>query len=267
MAEKKGQTIVIKKVKGGHGGGHGGAWKVAYADFVTAMMCFFLVMWLMGADEETKAAIAQYFIDPDSVNQGATTNETSQSTVGRDTGAGTSALSGMEGFFPEDLIRRQQAVAPQLLKQNQEILDLAYEVLEGQIYATDVNIENMKFSLPEIALFEPGSTTIAPHGYKTLDKIGQLLKGFPGNLTITSHTSDDFRPTDKYTSAFEFTMAQSVAVFNELTKSEKNWIAAERVNPPQGYGTRNPASDSHSANANQTKNRRIEFQLSRMKKP
>ena len=45
-------VIVIKKKKGGgHGGHHGGAWKVAYADFVTAMMCFFMVMWLLGADE------------------------------------------------------------------------------------------------------------------------------------------------------------------------------------------------------------------------
>lgn len=61
MADNKGATIVIKKKKGGHHGHHGGAWKVAYADFVTAMMAFFLVMWLMGADEETKAAIEQYF--------------------------------------------------------------------------------------------------------------------------------------------------------------------------------------------------------------
>ena len=55
--------IIIKK-KVSHGGHHGGAWKVAYADFVTAMMCFFLVMWLMGADEETKATIAHYFNHP-----------------------------------------------------------------------------------------------------------------------------------------------------------------------------------------------------------
>src|SRR6201996_3886256 len=65
MAEAQ-QPIIIKKKKGGHGGHHGGAWKVAYADFVTAMMAFFLVMWLMGADEATKAAIEGYFKDPGS---------------------------------------------------------------------------------------------------------------------------------------------------------------------------------------------------------
>jgi chemotaxis protein MotB len=55
--------IVIKK-KGGHAGHHGGAWKVAYADFVTAMMALFIVLWLMSSSKETKVAIAGYFKDP-----------------------------------------------------------------------------------------------------------------------------------------------------------------------------------------------------------
>lgn len=54
MAEKKKQTIVIKKVTVVAGGGHGGSWKVALADFMTALMAFFLVMWLLGQSEETK---------------------------------------------------------------------------------------------------------------------------------------------------------------------------------------------------------------------
>jgi chemotaxis protein MotB len=63
MADDK-PIIVIKK-KGGHGGHHGGAWKVAFADFMTAMMCFFLVMWLVGtADVNTKQNIARYFRQP-----------------------------------------------------------------------------------------------------------------------------------------------------------------------------------------------------------
>lgn len=61
MADKQAPVIIIKKKKPAHHGAHGGAWKVAYADFVTAMMCFFLVMWLINSSEETKAAIADYF--------------------------------------------------------------------------------------------------------------------------------------------------------------------------------------------------------------
>ncbi|MEV4608094.1 MotB family protein [Neorhizobium sp. LMR1-1-1.1] len=58
----KNEIIVVKRHKGDHDGAHGGAWKIAYADFMTAMMAFFLVMWLVNAsNEETKASIASYF--------------------------------------------------------------------------------------------------------------------------------------------------------------------------------------------------------------
>ena len=57
------QPIIIKK-KIVHGGHHGGAWKVAYADFVTAMMALFIVLWLMNTSEAVKKAVAGYFTDP-----------------------------------------------------------------------------------------------------------------------------------------------------------------------------------------------------------
>jgi len=62
----KEQPVIIKKIikKGGHAH-HGGAWKLAYADFVTAMMAFFLLMWLLGStDEKTRKGISEYFQDP-----------------------------------------------------------------------------------------------------------------------------------------------------------------------------------------------------------
>lgn len=63
MAQKK-QTIVIKKIIVQGGGHHGGSWKVALADFMTALMAFFLVMWLVGQSEETKKAVSDYFSTP-----------------------------------------------------------------------------------------------------------------------------------------------------------------------------------------------------------
>jgi len=70
MADDK--PIIIIKKKGGHGGHHGGAWKIAYADFVTAMMAFFMVMWLVNtADSPTKKAIASYFRRPGIFEQGS----------------------------------------------------------------------------------------------------------------------------------------------------------------------------------------------------
>lgn len=62
MADSKTQPIIIKKIKKGGGGHHGGAWKVAYADFVTAMMAFFLLLWLLSStSEEQKQGIAEFF--------------------------------------------------------------------------------------------------------------------------------------------------------------------------------------------------------------
>ncbi len=59
------RPIIIKKVKkAGHGGHHGGSWKVAYADFVTAMMAFFMVMWIVGMEQNLKEAIEGYFSNP-----------------------------------------------------------------------------------------------------------------------------------------------------------------------------------------------------------
>src|SRR6185295_17190433 len=56
--------IIVRKKKHSHGGHHGGAWKVAYADFVTAMMAFFMVMWILGMDQTLKNSIEGYFSNP-----------------------------------------------------------------------------------------------------------------------------------------------------------------------------------------------------------
>ena len=69
MTELKQVIIVRRKKKGGHGH-HGGAWKVAYADFVTAMMAFFMVMWILGMDESTRKAVEGYFSNPAGFKKG-----------------------------------------------------------------------------------------------------------------------------------------------------------------------------------------------------
>ena len=64
MGEDEHQPIIIKRKKRGHSGAHGGSWKVAFADFMTAMMAFFLVMWLVGQSDRVKESVAGYFRDP-----------------------------------------------------------------------------------------------------------------------------------------------------------------------------------------------------------
>src|SRR5256885_5297153 len=58
------RPIIVIKKKGGHGGHHGGAWKVAYADFVTAMMALFIVLWLLNSSKQVQEAVGGYFKDP-----------------------------------------------------------------------------------------------------------------------------------------------------------------------------------------------------------
>jgi len=73
MKSDRPKVIIIKKVKKGHGGHHGGSWKVAYADFVTAMMAFFMVMWILGMDQNVRQAIEGYFSNPVGMKEGYST--------------------------------------------------------------------------------------------------------------------------------------------------------------------------------------------------
>src|SRR5579863_4644979 len=64
LADNTKQVVIIRRKKKGHGGHHGGAWKVAYADFVTAMMALFIVLWLLSSSEQVQKAVGGYFNDP-----------------------------------------------------------------------------------------------------------------------------------------------------------------------------------------------------------
>jgi chemotaxis protein MotB len=77
------QPIIIKRI-GGHGGHHGGAWKVAYADFVTAMMALFIVLWLMNSSKPIQEAISGYFKDPAGTGKLTGTNKAPTHEVSKD---------------------------------------------------------------------------------------------------------------------------------------------------------------------------------------
>src|SRR3954451_7267821 len=73
---EKTRPIIVLKKKGGHGGHHGGAWKVAYADFVTAMMALFIVLWLMNSSKQVQEAVGGYFKDPSGTSKRLGSNQT-----------------------------------------------------------------------------------------------------------------------------------------------------------------------------------------------
>lgn len=181
MAEKKGTTIVIKKISGGGHGAHGGAWKVAFADFMTAMMMFFLVMWLLGSDEEIKASIATYFNSPTSSWRMDLNDKAAP--LGDKTGAGESVLNGNEGLTPEDLVPKpSKAVNPETSSKNVHPQILEDAVREKPQFP--MQIEYMKFTMKEKTLFAPGSDDLTEAGKSQIIQLAQLFKGHTGNVKL-----------------------------------------------------------------------------------
>src|ERR1700761_6976249 len=137
------EKIIIKK-KGGHGGHHGGAWKVAYADFVTAMMSLFIVLWLMNTSKPVQEAVAGYFNDPRGVAQKK-----------------GSALGGAGDAAPvkkEDMTKLKE----DLMKAMKQLTD--FEKLKNQIEMT-ITPEGLKIELmenPNGTFFENGKAHPTP---------------------------------------------------------------------------------------------------------
>ena len=204
MADTNKQPIIIKKKKGGHAGAHGGAWKVAYADFVTAMMCFFMVMWLMGSDEEVKAAVANYFNNPTSALRIDLSNKDNVP-LGDKTGAGESVLKGADGEVPEQLVQKPSKPILEGNTQAEDAADVAAKLASS---GDRVMVEVMRFSVLERDLFQPGTTDQwRPGVEKIFQKIGKLAKNQArGKLTIRGSWGS------AETGNYDFQVARTVAV-------------------------------------------------------
>jgi len=152
MADEKVAPIIIvkKKINRKHGH-HGGAWKVAYADFVTAMMAFFLVMWLLGADEEVKQAIEQYFKDPGSMSPMSSFENPSK---------------GGEQILPQDAFR---------VPSGGRAMDMPTGKVNVQTEAED-ELVRLKDLLEESISVELGMSSLAEQYEMTYDKDGLTLR-------------------------------------------------------------------------------------------
>jgi chemotaxis protein MotB len=171
MPASKGQPIIVIKKKGGHGGHHGGAWKVAYADFVTALMSLFIVLWLMGSSERVKRAVAGYFNDPMGTANlpGTTMTGTGQSIEE----ASTDNLKNLKDKLEKEIKARK---------------DL--EELSKQIEIT-ITPEGLRIELIEGkngTFYEKGSAKLSESGQALLALLGAELKTLPNSLLIEGHT-------------------------------------------------------------------------------
>jgi chemotaxis protein MotB len=182
----KGQPIVIIKKRGGHGGHHGGAWKVAYADFVTAMMAFFLVMWLVNQSKPVKAAVGGYFRDPGVF-------ETGQGGRGVLPGGTAPTEEGPKPKTDADAERKtlESAVAHIRARLEQEP---EFKTLRKQIEFT-VTPDGLRIDLLESersSFFDSGSSVMRAETESILAVIAKELGNLSEAVVIEGHT--DSRP-------------------------------------------------------------------------
>ena len=178
---EKTRPIIILKKKAGHGGHHGGAWKVAYADFVTAMMALFIVLWLLNTSKQVQEAVGGYFKDP--------------------TGTAKKVGSNMQGAGENFVLTRDNMpkLKDQLQSAMRQMTD--FEKLKSHIEMT-VTTEGLRIELSESAsgtFFDSGRAKLKPDGAELLITLAQELGQLPNKLSIEGHTdSQPYAPSATY---------------------------------------------------------------------
>ncbi|MCX7603209.1 MAG: flagellar motor protein MotB, partial [Bryobacteraceae bacterium] len=162
-------VIIIRKKKGHHGH-HGGAWKVAYADFVTAMMALFIVLWLLSSDEKVRKAVGGYFQDP----------------TGKGNLMGTTMSGAGEGLLlSQDDMSRLKEKLEQAMRELPQ-----FEQMKQNIEVT-VTSEGLRIELLEKEggmFFESGNARPTEKGTELIRMLGEQLKTIPNKLLVEGHT-------------------------------------------------------------------------------
>ncbi|SYZ72953.1 conserved hypothetical protein [Candidatus Zixiibacteriota bacterium] len=198
--DDKQRPIIVVKKKGKHGGHHGGAWKVAYADFVTAMMAFFLVMWLVSQSDAVKKAVEGYFNDP----------------VGFMKNAGQGVMQG--GTSPiKDFKEQKQEMAKKIEEEKKKLTDAGNKIKETiresaeiaklkDFVEVEMTPEGLRIQLIDASdksdssiFFDLGSAKLKPKTALLLSAIAGELGKLRNHIMIEGHT--DARPmmSESYT--------------------------------------------------------------------
>lgn len=179
--------IIVKKIKKGHGGHHGGAWKVAYADFVTAMMALFIVLWVLAQSQEVREAVAGYFKDPVGFS-------TKSKSLIEGKGMGPSQMPDSRIVANEEE-QLKELEKKQFEKTQEELMasisnDTDLKGLSDQVKIEMVN-EGLKIELTDNAndiFFELGTSSLKPTAQKLISKIGAEISKLPNKIVVEGHT-------------------------------------------------------------------------------
>lgn len=209
MAEDRVRPIVVKKIKKTAAGHHGGAWKIAYADFVTAMMAFFLLMWLLGSSSKQQLeGISEYFKTPLKVALMGGSSVGASDTLIK--GGGGKDMTKKQGQVkPVDGPKgKQKAVdAEDVKKELEKIEKVKLEELKKKIEKAiedspnlskfknqlllDITSEGLRVQIVDEqnrAMFNSSKAEMQPYAKQILQELGQMLNGVTNKISLSGHT-------------------------------------------------------------------------------
>lgn len=261
MAKDK-QPIIkkIKKIQGGH---HGGAWKVAYADFVTAMMAFFLLLWLISvSDKATLQGIAQYFTPTESVSDKAGLGMEGGIDSNAKEGAGAPHISASSLIYGAP--SQGQRTTEDKLKTNMtdkerkhfmSIMNDIEKSSELQSFAenivVDLTEEGLRIQILDSnnrPMFKPNSAELQPYMEKIINVIGKMISLQPNYISISGHTASVKNGQEVNIDFWDISSSRANEVRKYMSNKiiDKNQVAKiigkadkEPFDPKDPYGVKN----------------------------
>ena len=216
-AVKERPIIIVRRKSGGHGGHHGGAWKVAYADFVTAMMALFIVLWLTSADEKIKEAVSAYFNNP----------------------TGPGKLTGMAAAGAGHAIEMPKEEMARLREKIQQAISQMpnFKTLQDHVEIT-ITADGLRIELLETEagmFFESGKPVPTERGADLLVRLAAELGKLPNSMLIEGHT--DAKPYASDTGYTNWELSTDRA--NSARKlMESSGLRPEQVQQVRGFADR-----------------------------
>jgi chemotaxis protein MotB len=208
------RPIIVIKKKGGHAGHHGGAWKVAYADFVTAMMSLFIVLWLMGSSDKVKKAVAGYFNDP----------KGTANLLGT-----TMAGNGVEVTLVSDNMQRLKQKIEEQIEAKKDLEKLSKQI-EITITAEGLRIEVLEDK--NGTFYQSGSASLSSSGQELVSLLAGELKTLPNELLIEGHTDATQYSSDASYSNWELSADRANAARRLL---QQDGVRGNQVTQVRGY--------------------------------
>ena len=229
--ERSAQPIIIRKRKAHAHGHHGGAWKVAYADFVTAMMAFFLVMWITSQSDEIKMNIAGYFQDPVAFGQagGVTILE-----GGAPRPAGQAKSANSVVVFDQDSTMKAQLEkeAKQIMQALDQVTALKDIMNQIEVEATEEGLRIQLMETENSHFSEIGGAKLSPSGTAVVSAIGHIIGPMERDIALEGHTDSHQYPGASGYTNWELSADRANSARLLLQGSG---VSPERVKEIRGY--------------------------------